>query len=811
MIVKTSHEIYLDFNATTPVLPAAVKEAHDAMQDLYGNPSSTHTSGLRARFILESARDLVRQVLGADKGQFVFTSGATEAIQMGIFSVLCQLRERRLNGETPTGQRLLLYGATEHKAVPQALQHWARLLGVDHAQLKIPVDRQGRLDLDFIRRHAAQADLICTMAVNNETGVITDLAAVETAIRDQNKQVPWLVDCVQAIGKLKLDLAKTTIDYAAISGHKIYAPKGIGLLYARPNAPLVPLLAGGGQEHGARGGTENLPGVAAIAAVLKLLVQSDSRAFGLPQQLTEYRDRIVAQLKRAFPTIVFNTPFEQAVPTTINFAVKGFPSKELLDLFDAAGIRVSSGSACGSAVQGSYVLEAMGLPRWQSDGAIRLSFGPLATDAEISAACEQIEQAGRALCESCLVVSPDWEHPSRQPLNGLVQLKNGSMCTWLLFEANSQRCVVIDPFAELAERIESLIRCQGSQVVAILETRELIDRESCRQDLLARLSALTLTSASTDDRLGWPAQSDGMANLSDGSVCPYLKFADDTIVVPVELVDGTPQSRVYLVGSLSEDQQLLAENVRFAFSGELISMGDTGSIESDSDSSGRFQHALRRLSTIILPHTVLCPTQDRNNDFATTLHAETCCNAGMRRLLQPVQLSTSKLDPPPTEQPQTDPPRPGSSNGCPPELTQVKATSTLFQSKPPTSDTSIELCKHELKAFFEQHRNSLIIDVREPHEFAFAQDWSTLGFDAPPENVPLTRLTGQLPRLLNLALEQDREVIFICRSGKRSGKAAEIVRRLGVSNVHHITGGIALNVSQTCATQDSLADTGFVI
>ncbi len=801
MIVKTSHEIYLDFNATTPVLPAAVKEAHDAMQDLYGNPSSTHTSGLRARFILESARDLVRQVLGADKGQFVFTSGATEAIQMGIFSVLCQLRERRLNGETPTGQRLLLYGATEHKAVPQALQHWARLLGVDHALVKIPVDRQGRLDLDFIRLHAAQADLICTMAVNNETGVITDLAAVEAAIRDQNKQVPWLVDCVQAIGKLKLDLAKTTIDYAAISGHKIYAPKGIGLLYARPNAPLVPLLAGGGQEHGARGGTENLPGVAAIAAVLKLLVQADSRAFGLPKKLTEYRDRIVTQLKRAFPTIVFNTPFEQAVPTTINFAVKGFSSKELLDLFDAAGIRVSSGSACGSAVQGSYVLEAMGLPRWQSDGAIRLSFGPLATDVEISAACEQIEQAGRALCESCLVVSPDWEHPSRQPLNGLVQLKNGSMCTWLLFEASSQRCVVIDPSAELAERIESLIRCQGSQVVAILETRELIDRESCRQDLLARLSALTLSSASTGDRLGWPTQSDGMATLADGSVCPYLKFADDTIIVPVELADLTPPSRVYLVGSLSEDQQLLPENVRFAFSGELISMGDPGPIESDSDSSERLQNALRRLSTIILPHTVLCPTQDHNNDFATTLYAEQRCDEPLRRLLDPVKLLPNVQ----SERCRTQ------FDTHQSEMNQIKATSVMVRDVLPTGDTSIELRKHELKAFFEQHRNSLIIDVREPHEFAFAQDWSTLGFDAPPENVPLTRLTGQLPRLLNLALEQDREVIFICRSGKRSGKAAEIVRRLGVSKVHHITGGIALNVSQTCATQDSLADTGFVI
>ena len=230
-------EIYLDANATTQVCTQAAEAASDAMKDLYGNPSSSHTSGLRARNILETARDLARKVLGADSGQVVFTSGATEAIQMGVFSALCELRKNRdastaeelAGAETP----VLMYGATEHKAVPQAIKHWNELLGLNAEILTIPVDSEGALDFEFLKQHAKRAGLICTMAVNNETGVITDLKRVEEVIRGENPQCAWLVDCVQAIGKFALDLAETTIDYATVSGHKIFAPKGIGLLYVR--------------------------------------------------------------------------------------------------------------------------------------------------------------------------------------------------------------------------------------------------------------------------------------------------------------------------------------------------------------------------------------------------------------------------------------------------------------------------------------------------------------------------------------------------------------------------------------------------
>ena len=790
MIVRTTHEIYLDANATTAVLPAAAQEAHDAMEDLFGNPSSSHISGLRARFILESARDLVREVLGAPTGQIIFTSGATEAIQMGIFSTLCDIREKRKSaGQNVTSEkRKLLYMATEHKAVPQALQHWNDLLGVDNEVVKIPVDSNGAPDLEFLKTHAPSADLICTMAVNNETGVITDLAAVEKTIRSANPTVAWFVDAVQAVGKIKLELSKTTIDYASVSGHKIYAPKGIGLLYARENAPMVPLLAGGGQEQGARGGTENLPGVAAIAAVMNKLAASESHTFACDKILKGYQTRLIDTLKAAFPTIVFNTPFDHSVSTTINFAVKGFPSKELLDLFDAASIRVSSGSACGSAVKRSYVLDAMGLSEWQSSGAIRLSFGPLTTETEIESACERIEQAGQALCESCLVVSSKANSIAGQELDGLIQLKNGSMCTWMLMDAKSKRCIIIDPFEELSDRVEMLVRCQESKVVAILDTHAHVDHDSCRKMLLKIISQQAADSAHTSDELGWPEQPDGIATLADGSTAPFMRISDDCVIAQTELPGHTLIGRAFLVGKLSGENQLAVEDIEFAFTGDTILMGGIGRTDFPCSSIEKMFESLHRLPKIIASETLICPTHDYNNEFSTTMNSEQHGNEFLDSILAG-KVSAAEF----AEQ------KPTIDSGIA-DATNSELVCGLIKTCSGT-DASIEIHKDQLKDFFAEHKNSLIIDVREPHEFSFAQDWSELGFDSPPENIPLTRLSGYLPTLLKAHRQTPREVIFLCRSGTRSGKAAEVARRIGIETACHIAGGIALNVKHKCASK----------
>ena len=221
----TKHaEIYLDCNATTPVLPIAAKAAQQAMENLYGNPSSTHITGLKARYILESTRDCAKSVLGAGQGQVIFVSGATEGIQSAIFSALCAAKER-IAKEKPASTQYLLYGATEHKAVPNSLHHWNAVLGLNAEVLAIRVDKNGLLDEAFIASHIENTLMICTMAVNNETGVKQDLDALDTCIRSKNPKASWMVDCVQALGKSTLNLADTTIDYAPFSGHKLYGPK----------------------------------------------------------------------------------------------------------------------------------------------------------------------------------------------------------------------------------------------------------------------------------------------------------------------------------------------------------------------------------------------------------------------------------------------------------------------------------------------------------------------------------------------------------------------------------------------------------
>ncbi len=456
------NEIYLDGNATTAVLPAALRAAVHAMDERYGNPSSTHATGLKARSVLDEARQRARRVVGAGNGRLMFNSGATEGIQTAVLSALCAVRARRAQG-LPAGS-LLVYGATEHKAVPEALAHWNALLGLDLQLVKLPVDADGRHDLAALRALAPDAAFVCTMAANNETGVISDLPGIAAALA--GSPALWMVDCVQALGKLALGLADTRIDYAPFSGHKLYAPKGIGMLYVRAGAPFTPLMMGGGQETGERSGTENMAGIAALGAVLRALEEGGT--FRTSAELTGFRDRLAAALSEALPGIVFNAPFGKALPTTLNFSVPGLSSKELLDLFDAAAVRVSAGSACSAAkAQPSYVLAAMGLPDWRSSSAVRLSFGPATDEATIAAACARIARCGDALRAAGLLGGE-----ASRPLDGLLQLTAGGAHTWLVLDAASRTAAVIDPQPELAARIDALLDGQGYRLVARLSTQD---------------------------------------------------------------------------------------------------------------------------------------------------------------------------------------------------------------------------------------------------------------------------------------------------------------------------------------------------
>ncbi|MEG2030781.1 MAG: aminotransferase class V-fold PLP-dependent enzyme [Janthinobacterium sp.] len=663
-------EIYLDSNATTCVLPAAVAAARQAMEHGYGNPSSTHATGLQAKAMMDGVRQRASRLLGVGDGRLMFNSGATEGIQTAVLSALCALRERRDAGKRIGS--LLLYGATEHKAVPESLAHWNRLLGLNLEVRKLPVDAQGRHDLQALGALIGDTAMLCTMAANNETGVISDLSAIAQLLRERGADAYWMVDCVQALGKLQLNLAATRIDYAPFSGHKLYAPKGIGMLYVRAGAPFTPLMMGGGQETGLRSGTENMAGIAALGAVLAAL--EDGQTFRDQAALAAFRARLVASLEQAFPGIVFNMPFELSLPTTLNFSVPGLSSKELLDLFDAARVRVSSGSACSAAkALPSYVLEAMHVPQWRASSAIRLSFGPLIDAATIVAACARIERCGEALRSSCLL--PSALAPS--PHDGVIQLSVDGQCTWLLSDAASASCVVIDPVAALLPRLAAFIRCQHYTLAAVVQTAPPVDGGAARLELLRELGIEQVGHIDSDDGLDLGRQR--LRRVECGDAHAYLLER------------------------------------RFAFVGALAPQA-VATLLADG---------------LVTPDTVLCASGDDNRICST-----------VRALQQDADLAPA---------------------------------------------AELQLDAGGLPAFLRQHPDAILVDVREAYEHAAC---AGTVFDAcEVRSVPLSRLAGQVGAWLQ---EPQRPLVFFCRSGNRSARAAACLRRLGHAAAWQLTGGMAM-------------------
>ncbi|WP_159910764.1 aminotransferase class V-fold PLP-dependent enzyme [Pantoea sp. 18069] len=566
-------EIYLDANATTAVFPPARQAALAVMADSFGNPSSIHGSGLKARAVVEQVRASARRVLGAPSGQLFFTSGATEGIQTSVLSALCELRRRRDAGE-PAAQ-VLLYGATEHKAVPQALHHWNALLGLNLPVLTIPVDRTGRHDLAWLRQHAATAGLVCTMAANNETGVISDLDAIAEIVG--GSPALWLVDGVQALGKLPLKLVERRIDYAPFSGHKFYAPKGIGLLYVRAGAPFTPLLTGGGQEDGLRGGTENIAGIAALGAVLQAWEAGD--VFQAPAALAAHRAQLVAALRAAFPGLVFNAGDAPSLPTTLNFAVRGVSSRLLLDLFDAADLRVSGGSACSAArAEPSYVLQAMGLDEWQTQAAVRLSFGALDSPEFIAAACARLQRCGEVLrARGLSTVAPAKAYAP--PL--VTRLLHGSACSYLLADGDSGECIVIDPVMEL---VEPITRWLGGQQLALRAVLGTGDGTAAAARQLREATGSGREAAV--DAQGWPADA---VRLALG--------AHELLRLP-----GVPDGRA--AWGLR-----LGAKLRYALVGDLLDVEPCAGVTWLDDWQA---HGAS-------PETLLLPRHDAHGLFATTL------------------------------------------------------------------------------------------------------------------------------------------------------------------------------------------------
>jgi cysteine sulfinate desulfinase/cysteine desulfurase-like protein/glyoxylase-like metal-dependent hydrolase (beta-lactamase superfamily II)/rhodanese-related sulfurtransferase len=735
-------EIYLDANATTPVLPQALEAALAAMADDYGNPSSIHSTGLKARALMDGVRARARHVLGAPSGQLLFVSGATEGIQTAVLSALNALRLQRAAGQAIPP--LLLYGATEHKAVPEALRHWNALLGLDLPIAAIPVGLDGRHDLAWLKARAPQAGLVCTMAANNETGVISDLDGIAATL--QGSPALWLVDGVQALGKLPLRLVERRIDYAPFSGHKLYAPKGIGLLYVREGAPFTPLLAGGGQEGALRSGTENMSGIAALGAVLAAL--SDGESFRDAATLASYRDRLAAALQQAFPGLLFNAPPALCLPTTLNFVVPGIASKLLLDLFDAAELRLSGGSACQAAKAApSHVLEAMGLPAWQSASALRLSFGPAADEAFIEEACARIQACGESLRESCLNPNEPAQGEQRE---GLIRYTVDGACCYLLADAASRRCVIVDPLPELSERLQQWVRCQRYTVAAVLDTHSHGDHESSAPTLRAALGLPDLGL----DGLGWP---EGKTRIELGT--QHLS----RLPIPGHTAD----SCAYLLHG--------PKGLRLAFVGDTVMPGALGRSDFAQSAPLQFAPSLLRLAELLGPNTLLLPGHDYDNLLASTLATE--------RQLQPLlaDVLERRLDAAAFA---------AAKAGLEQHLglTEYQTLACGARNTRCTKGSApISLPPEALPPLLAEHPELLIVDVREPYEQRLGQA-PDLG--KPTQQMPLSALLDALPDWL--ALPPETPLLFYCRSGNRSSQAAEALRRLGRSQAWSLAGGLAL-------------------
>ena len=762
-------QIYLDANATTPVLPQAAQAAMDAMQDLFGNPSSSHITGLKAKNLMEQTRQRAKTLLGTGSGKLIFTSGATEGIQTGIISGLIKAKTQIQAGKKYT----LLYGATEHKAVPNSLAHWNEILGI-HAEIKsIPVDHTGELDLEFIKNEVGNALMICTMAVNNETGVYQDLQQLEHCIREQNKEVFWLVDCVQALGKRPMNLATTSIDYAPFSGHKLYAPKGIGFIYIRDSAPFTPFIAGGGQESGLRSGTENLPGLAALNVIFEMLLDKDNSSFYDVDTLTDYRRQLSHSLSQAFPDIVFNHKFKNSVPTTLNFAVPGFSSKELMDLFDAANIRVSSGSACSSKVTRSFVLDAMGLPAWQSESAIRLSFGPAMTQAEVDTACLRIRSAAKALTNSCLMLDDSQVLQDRAPLDGLVQLRSGSSCTWIYADLKSKQALVIDPLPELEKRIDTLLQCQQLTPIAILDTHGHADHISGRVGLAQKYLATQKT-----DELGWPTETD-ILTLADET---YHSLALGELTLIKLPTPGHTDDSISLL--LTSNPHKLTTHTRYAFCGDTVLMGTLGRTNFATSSAFLMYHSLKQINRLIGQQTLICASHDYNNEFTTSLSAEVIRNPLLQAVLSGVlsesQFAARKAD-------------------LDANLNDEVGSEILCGAYNTDCDKAQikEYNSAGLKLRLSTSTNVKILDIREPHEYALQHNLDTTSEPSDIDNVLNTGINIPMTRLVQFIQEhqsdKESEWVLVCRSGSRSMVAAQAMHRLGFANVAHLKGGYALS------------------
>ena len=361
--------IYLDHNATTPVAPEVVDRMTAVLREDFGNPSSVHHYGQRAKALLDDARSAVAALLHVDPPEVVFTSGGTESDNMAIRGIAEALE--------PRGRKHLIATAIEHEAVINTLRSLARR---GWTVTLLPVGQSGIVDPDALG--AALTDdtaLVSIMHANNEIGTIQPVA--ELARMAKARGALFHTDAVQSAGKIPVDARTLGVDLLSVSAHKLYGPKGVGALWIRRGLRLLPILTGGKHERSRRAGTENVAGIAGFGTASALAASKmDAEA----PRMAALRDRLERGVLDAVTGTAVNGDASSRVPNTTNISFDRVEAESLLIALDLEGVAVSTGSACSSGtLEPSHVLKAMGFPAHRTQNSIRFSLGAGNTEAEI--------------------------------------------------------------------------------------------------------------------------------------------------------------------------------------------------------------------------------------------------------------------------------------------------------------------------------------------------------------------------------------------------------------------------------------------
>ena len=370
----THREIYFDNNATTKPLPEVRKAMLEVLSEGFGNPSSAHTAGERAREQITQAREAIASLVGGDPSEIYFTSGGTEANNMILASVL----------RKGASAKRIVTTEVEHSSVLKMCEYLDEC-GVEIDYL--PVDREGRLLLEDLEKAVTpQTSLVSVQWVNNETGVVQPIGEIAHLCR--KRKVPFHTDAAQAVGKMEIDVTKLNIDFLSLTGHKFHSPQGVGALFARNHRWVQPMFRGGSQEMEVRAGTENVSGIVGMGKAASLRSEGFPRVYS---QLCGFRDRFESLILERIPGTSVNGNQTNRICNTTNILFRDVDGQALIAQLDQIGIRCSQSSACTNhRPEPSYVLRAMGLSEEEAYSSVRFSFSEMNCLEEVEWAVIQI-------------------------------------------------------------------------------------------------------------------------------------------------------------------------------------------------------------------------------------------------------------------------------------------------------------------------------------------------------------------------------------------------------------------------------------